>query len=349
MSRSSRIVAGAAAAIFVSVVVLTGEGVAQHVAAGTAAASLSGGPVTTVPTKAPTTAPAKAPASLGSALQGLPDGADVFAAIVHPAGGDVTYESYEAGGGAHDDSFWPASSIKTLAVAGALEFLGGMGFDGGATVSFDDGEAWAVKDLYDAAIVDSSNDAYDRLVQIAGVDWLNSQFLTPARGFADTVIQRSYVDGGALDSPPMAISENDHSVDLPERDEQGDYGVPDAGNRSDLAEMTDAVSRIVLADEVAPAKRFKIGLGDAANVRQDLLETDGFVEPGVTAALGSAALTYSKPGYVPGDDCVDVAVVRDSAFPGGALLGVAVPDDGQECATLAPIATAAMNFLQSQD
>jgi hypothetical protein len=79
-----------------------------------------------------------------------------------------------------------------------------------------------------------------------------------------------------------------------------------------------------------------------------LLESDGFLAPGVVASLGDDALVSSKPGFVPGDDCVDVAVVQDAAFAHGALLGIAVPDDGEECATLPAIAEAATDWLKTR-
>ncbi len=55
-----------------------------------------------------------------------------------------------------------------------------------------------------------------------------------------------------------------------------------------------------------PASSVKLaGLGDA------LLESEGFVEPAVADVLGDSALVFNKPGYVPGDDCVDVAMLAD--------------------------------------
>src|SRR5262249_51544390 len=156
-----------------------------------------------------------------------------------------------------------------------------------ASVSFDGEDPVTVSDLYDAALTDSSNDAYDALVEIAGVDWLNSQFLTADRGFPDTVIQRSYVEGGAITSPPMTITENGRSVDLPERDPTLDLGVPNAGNRSNLYEMADAVSRIVQHETIPVAQRFRITDADADGMRAALLAAEGFIAPGIQASLGS--------------------------------------------------------------
>lgn len=298
------------------------------------------------------TPPAPAPRrDLGAFLQAwgidLPEGSNVYAAVSRPDPEGLGLEEYEAGGGATATAFWPASSVKPLAAVGALEFLGGYGFTGAATVSIDGEEgAWTVEDLYGGAITDSSNDAYDLLVQIAGVDWLNTTFLTPDHGFHQTVIQRSYVNGGGLPSPPMTISEGGRSVDLPKRDAGGNPAVPDDGNRSDLGELAQSVARVVLHEQLPPERRFPIGGADAMALRYALLAADGFLAPGIHDALGHA-LVYSKPGYVVGDDCVDVAYVQEPGSDTGYLLGVSTPDDKQDCATLVGIAEASMVFVRS--
>lgn len=299
------------------------------------------------------TPPAPAPRrDLGAFLQAwgidLPEGSNVYAAVSRPDPEGLGLEEYEAGGGATATAFWPASSVKPLAAVGALEFLGGYGFTGAATVSIDGEEgAWTVEDLYGEAITDSSNDAYDLLVQIAGVDWLNTTFLTPDHGFHQTVIQRSYVNGGGLPSPPMTISEGGRSVDVPKRDAGGNPAVPDDGNRSDLGELAQSVARVVLHDQLPPERRFPIGGADAIALRYALLAADGFLAPGIHDALGPDALVYSKPGYVVGDDCVDVAYVQEPGSDTGYLLGVSTPDDKQDCATLVGIAEASMVFVRS--
>ena len=291
-------------------------------------------------------------ARLGAALDTagimLPEGTNVYAAVVHGDAGDLRYDQFQSGGGADADGFWPASSVKVLAAVGALEFLADLGFTGAATVAFDDGDSWTVRDLYDAAIAESSNDAYDRLVQIAGVDWLNTEFLTPENGFPLSVIQKSYVDLGPVVSPALTISEGDRSVDVPERMPEQDFGVPDDGNRSDLLEMAESVARIGMDAQLPDDERFGIGPSDISHLRQSLLEADGFLRPGIVAALGPDVQVYDKPGYVVGADCVDVAFI-DTADPGRSfLLGVSTPDDGQDCSTLAAVAQATLDFLVNQ-
>lgn len=284
------------------------------------------------------------PAALQDAGVVVPPEGNVYAAVVEDGPAGLRYDEFEAGGGATATEFWPASSVKLLAAVGALEFLHGLNFTGAASVTFGDGAEWQVQELYRAAVEHSDNEAYDRLVELAGVEWLNEEFLTLENGFPVTVIQKAYGFLGAVASEPMTIREADQEILLPARPVLSDYGVPDSGNRSNLREMTDSVRRVVLHEELEPSDRFAIEQGDLIELRSGLLAAEGFIEPGAVAALGGDVLVYEKPGYVVGADCVDVAYIQDldgRAF----LLGVSAPDDGQECSSLAPVAEHTLEFL----
>ena len=304
---------------------------------------------------APEPSPAEAPSAdvagptpVTSSLSGvlaeagyLGPGTSVYVAEVVPGGGYVTHE---AGGGGHDSTLWPASSVKVLAAEGALAYLATHGFTGAALVSTDEWSA-TVTDLYDEAIRYSSNDAYDHLVEIAGVDWLNEVFLTPANGFADTVIQRSYAYGHVITSPPMTLSEGERTVDLPERTPVVEQGVPEGGNRSNLAEMVESVRRVVLDAELPEGDRLGLAPDDVAAIADALLGAEGFLEAGVADALGADAYVYNKPGWVLGESCLDVGLVVDPAHDHRFLVGIAGPDDGTECAAVPAIAAAVLSSL----
>ena len=61
-------------------------------------------------------------------------------------------------------------------------------------------------------------------------------------------------------------------------------------------------------------------------------------------------MVYNKPGYVPGDECVDVALINDEATGERYLLAVETPEDGWLCPGLVEIAVATLEFLdQAQD
>jgi hypothetical protein len=54
---------------------------------------------------------------------------------------------------------------------------------------------------------------------------------------------------------------------------------------------------------------------------------------------------YDKPGWVPGDECVDVGLVADPATATRFLFGIASPDDGGVCAALPEVAEIALEAL----
>jgi hypothetical protein len=304
------------------------------------------------PTKPPTPPIALAPLLAAQGYQ-LPDGASVYAAeVLVGTNGALTYKVYGAGAGGLASGFWPASSIKVIAALGALDYLKTLGFTGAAsvtTVDDDQEDDWTetVDDLVQSAIVDSDNDAYDELVRIAGVDWLNGQYLTAQNGFAGTVIQRGYSGLDVTSSPAMIITEGGRTVNVPARTTSVEYGCPDGGNCSTLEEMTDSVARVVLDRELPPSERLGLAPDDIAALSEDLLLAQGFMEPGVEAALGDQALVYNKPGWVTGLDCLDVGLITDPVSGRRFLLGMTVPDsDSVDCDALGDLAGAVLTAMK---
>jgi hypothetical protein len=282
-------------------------------------------------------------ATLADGSVEVPDGANVFAARIF-AGESPAYALFEAGGGAFSEAFYPASAVKLLAALGALDFLGGLGLSGDAVV--DDG--YTVREIYDAALRWSSNEDYDSLVRIAGVDRLNRRFLA-GNGYGATSIQEPY--GGGEEqvaySPEMVLAEGGRQVVVPEREGDGDYGC-DGGNCTDLFALSDAVRRVVLDGELPVGERFGLAPADIAALQDALLGAEGFIAPGVEAALGSGARIYTKPGWVPGLDCVEAALVVDPTSGHRFLVAVSAPDvDG--CDVLARMARDILTVLDKCD
>ena len=269
----------------------------------------------------------------------VPAGANVFAARIVDGGPSPAYMLYEAGGGAFTTEFYPASSIKVLAAVGALELAHASGLTGEASV---DG-SFTLAEYYDAAVRYSSNEDYDTLVRLAGVAWLNEEFL-PSRGYRSTRIQEAYAGGdGVRESPVVHLAEDGREVTFPERIGSDDYGCA-GSNCSTLFELVDSVRRVVLNDELAPEERFDIAPTDVAGLQEALLSAASWIGPGVEEALGSDAVVYSKPGWTTGLDCVDVALVVDEDASHRYLIGVSAPDDG-ECAMLATMAADVLTVL----
>lgn len=326
-----------------TVAVRTGPGTRTLAFVGGQAALAASAP--TPPLPGPLSNPASLDAGLAAIGYNVPAGADVYAAKVTSTPAGLSYDDYQAGGGALASGFWPASSIKVLAAVGALEYVNKLGFTGAATVTFAGGGGpWTIKSIYDAAIRASSNSDYDLLVRIAGVDWLNKEFLTSARGFPVTVIQRSYAGSSVMSSPAMTLAEGGRKVTVPARTGHVDADCPQ-GNCSNLFEMSESVRRVVLNDEIPPGERFAIAHADVDGLSAALLGADGWFEPAVVRVLGAGARVYSKPGYVGDRDCMDVTLI--DAKGQRLLLAATVPDAQGGCAALVTLAAGVLRLLSS--
>ncbi|MGI8983566.1 MAG: hypothetical protein ACR2HM_03385 [Acidimicrobiales bacterium] len=354
-----RALAGAVAALLLvaaaTVVVRTSTspGALAFVAGG----RVGGGGAAAAASAPPATAPASlgaralalsSPTSLDAALAAagyrFPAGAGVYAARITKEAGGLAYEDFQGGVGALGTNFWPASSIKVLAAVGALEYVGERGFTGAATVSFGNGAPRTIQSIYDAAIRISDNAAYDTLVEIAGVDYLNKEFLTPARGFPVTVIQRSYTVGGNLRAnPALTITEGTRRLVVPARTGKVDTDCP-KGQCSNLFEMSESVRRLVLNDEIPQAERFRIASTDVIGLNRALLGAEGWFEPAVARVVGADARIYGKPGQVPRRDCLDVTLIErgDGARY---LLSATVPESQGGCPALVALAETVLRFL----
>lgn len=300
----------------------------------------------------PLSGPPSRPVALDSDLEAdghpVPEGANVYAVRLVEGSEGRVYEQYQAGGGALAGGFWPASSIKLLAAIGALDFARSLGFTGAATVTFDDGgPSRTLREMYEPAIRDSSNYDYDLLVQVAGVDRLNREFLTARNGFPATSITRSYA-GGRLDvSPALILEEDGRRVYVPERTALDDPEC-EAGNCSNLFEMTESVRRVVLGDQLPPDQRFDLDAGDLAALGDALLEAEGFFTEAAAGALGEGARIWSKPGDADGLDCLDVALV-EAADGRRFLVAASVPYGSGGCEALKHLAHGVLERLSAED
>lgn len=276
-------------------------------------------------------------ARLAAAGHRVPPGALVYAARIDRTPAGLTYRRFQAGGGALADGFWPASSIKVLVALGALDFVGTLGFTGDALVVTDlGGTARTLRSIYEGAVRDSSNEDYDLLVQIAGLDRLNREFLTPANGFAVTSVARAYAGADLRVSPPMILEQGDRRAFVPERVSVLEPECA-AGNCSNLFEMTESVRRVVLNDEIPARERFGVNPSDIAALARALADADGFFDGAVATVLGPGARIFAKPGDAEDLDCLDVTLV-ESARGDRFLLSASVPHREGGCPVLAELA-----------
>jgi len=145
----------------------------------------------------------------------------------------------------------------------------------------------------------------------------------------------------------MVLSDSDHQVTVPAREGEADYGCL-GGNCSTLFDLADALRRVVLDAEVATADRFDLAASDIAGLQDALAGAEGFIAPGVADALGPDARLFTKPGWVPDLDCVEVALVVAPATGHRFLLAVSAPDDGT-CEALATMARDVLTLIDRCD
>jgi hypothetical protein len=268
------------------------------------------------------------PDAFASAGYSLPSETELFAARIIEGAGTSAYVYYQAGGGGFRGDFWPASTIKLLAAVAALEKVRGLGFTGGAEVTFDSGFSDRLGIIYDRSIRVSSNIDYVRTFRVAGFDWMNTTFLAPERGLPDSVLQRSYERGVSVrEVPGYTLTEDGRSEYVPATTGVGVYDCPSDGNCTDLFELTEGVRRVMLHDEVTAPERFDLDPVDVRGLHDALCAaTPSFFAAGAERAFGAAAAVCHKPGWVGGLDCLDHAVITDPSTGDRFLLAASTPD-----------------------
>jgi hypothetical protein len=325
--------------------------------------------------------------TLGAALREagyvLPEGAAVFAARIVPGVDGPAYVLYQAGTGAFSKDFWPASTVKVLAALAALDFVRSLGFTGAAQVTFDPGTATAtaafqaaaeakadadadadtdadaevkssdtLRAIIDRAVRISSNADYDLTVLVAGLDRLNETFLAPANGFPWTILERSYTGNGVRDSPGFTLAEGTRVLRVEPRRGRAEYGCPEHGNCASLFELTEAVRRVVLRDEIPPAERFALDPADLAALTDALCNTESsYFLDGARRAFGVEPRICHKTGSVRDRDFLDHGLLENPATGARYLLAASLPDQGgatESKAALSELAEQVLRFLLRQ-
>jgi hypothetical protein len=262
----------------------------------------------------------------------------------------ATATTYSAG------AYWPASTVKLAAAVGALRTLGKHQLTGAASVSFtdDDGSySGTVKSLYSQALEVSSNVAYNRLMEIAGFDEINDQYLTAAESLPSMVLQRRYTHplptSNLRTSPAIAYSEGALAGTLPKRVGVGQHPeCPSEGNCVTLLELLDLMRRVTLHHELPAGDRFPLAAADVAALQASLEASPTRMEPGASQALGHPVKVYNKTGEVAGDDRLDHGLIVDTVGGARFLLALAMPYDTTSDAAASTLARQALLALVAQ-
>lgn len=288
-----------------------------------------------------------------------PSGTYLLATRLVAGLGQPAFQYYSLAGTALTYSqghYWPASTVKLTAAVGALRTLGKQGLSGAAQVSFsdDDGSySGTVKNLYAQAIEVSDNVAYNRLMEIAGFDEMNDQYLVAAESAPTLVLQRRYThplpSSSLRSSPPITYSEAGKSGQLPARTGVGQHPeCPDEGNCITLLELLEVMRRVTLHGELPAADRLPLAAADVSGLQASLLTAPSDLEAGAAQALGHAVKVYNKPGEVYGDDRLDHGLIVDTVSGQRFLLATSMPYNTTSGADLSELARRALLALLAQ-
>ncbi|MBU0553607.1 class A beta-lactamase-related serine hydrolase [Myxococcota bacterium] len=266
-------------------------------------------------------------------FQGGPDFKAVVARV-EILDGRVETRWYSYGQTARDrENWWPASTIKLFAAIAALERAQALGVSPEATLELRYPKkpvTVTLAHLVRRAITPSDNQAYDRLVEFAGVAWLNDTLFTPAHGLGETVLLRAY-SGRVRDkktgrgtlrfSPEIRVTEGDKAIILPATHATKPWDCVrrhgGEGNCTTLLNLAEALRRVMLHEHLPPKARYALSPEALTLLRGALSgkRSRGMnVVDGLRAGLGRRASFFSKPGYA-ADWFSDVVYIHAPADP----------------------------------
>ena len=218
------------------------------------------------------------------------------------------------------ENYWPASTVKLAACVLALMRMQEFGVDSQATIALDDIDGHyegTVENLCRAAIIPSDNHAYNRLMEIAGFDRINDEYLPHVLHMPRMVLQRRYLRAHPHDnlrsSPEIQFTLGDVQGSIPASQSAGKIRpeCPREANCTTLAELAEVMLRTVMHENLPDGRRLPLPQPEIDRIRAALLEAPSCIGKGVRRALGPDAKVYNKGGKVTSDDRLEVAVVTN--------------------------------------
>ncbi|MBM4394093.1 MAG: serine hydrolase [Deltaproteobacteria bacterium] len=208
--------------------------------------------------------------------------------------------------------WWPASTVKLFAAIVALEEVERRNFSPAAEVTFaypSQLVATTVEAMVRAALTPSDNVAFDRLVELAGFDRLHARLETA--GFRGTVLLRGYGrrvtyagtgHGDPRHSPRIELREGRLRTSVPARIGRRRGGCPDQGNCTTLADLAEAMRRVMLHESLPVRDGFALSAASVALIRSALeadRERGRNVANGIREAFGRdrPVRLFHKPGF----------------------------------------------------
>lgn len=275
-----------------------------------------------------------------------------------PKGRRVAGERRFAYGGTADDARgWnPASTVKLFSAVAALRRLSRYGFTHQATVEIKGRQGfhvWKVEDLVREALVPSNNIAHNHLVQLAGFDYLNQDFLSERNGFRHSAILRAYAtrawremgEASSLrETPPLVVREGEKTRSF--RGAVGRYEPDCKGACTSLLDLSESLRRVML-DELPRRRRYGLPEDTLRFLQEVLSEKRARGEEVVdrlafefndtrlriSHKAGFSRGWYSDVAYMEAPDRSQAYIIALAGYPGRRSLGDAAAVLGTLLAT----------------
>ncbi len=227
------------------------------------------------------------------------------------------------------NSGWnPASTVKLFAAISALKRIDELGFSSRAKVTFKSKKNYSttVGELIQAAIINSDNIAYDRVVQLASFDKLHTETLTAKFGITQTALNRAYEqtkwkslgeNPSLRVSPEIVLTEGKKSVKLPAVSSKAP-AVCSSGACTSLQDLAESTRRLMLQEQLPEAESFNLKREDLLVLRRAMRSADRtrgtqMVDRFAEVFKDSRVKFYSKPGFSE-DWFTDNAYIFDPRF-----------------------------------
>lgn len=216
------------------------------------------------------------------------------------------------GTSASHEGWNPASTVKIYAAIAALRRMDELGFTSRAKVTFHSKKTYSttVGELIEAAIINSDNIAYNRVVQLASYDKLHKELLTSKFGMTQTALNRGYEltrwkslgeNPSLRISPKITIQEGKKKVKLPAANSKA-RAVCSSSACTSLQDLAESTRRLMLQEQLPPEESFNLRQPDLLVLRRAMRSPERtrgteMVDRFAAVFKDPRVKFYSKPGF----------------------------------------------------
>ncbi len=226
----------------------------------------------------------------------------------------VTRErAFDYRGTSSSNSGWnPASAVKIFAAIGALHRIDELGFTSRAKVTFHGKKTYSttVSALIEAAIIQSDNIAYNRVVQLASFDKLHQEILTSKFGITQTALNRAYQistweslgeNPSLRIAPAITLQEGKKTHKIPASRSKA-HAVCSSSACTSLQDLAESSRRLMLQEQLPASESFDLKPNDLIMLRRAMRSPDRtrgteIVDRFAAVFKDSRVKFYSKPGF----------------------------------------------------